>query len=55
MEVRCKNCGTILTEKQNFCPSCGTITTKKDRRRKIFIGIGIAIVLVIRNFKLCEI
>ena len=47
MEVKCKNCGATLTEKQNFCPSCGTTTTKKERRKKLFIGIGIVIVLVV--------
>lgn len=53
MEIKCKNCGSTLTEKQNFCPSCGTVTTKKERRKKIIIVVSFIILLVVIILLLC--
>jgi len=53
MEIKCKNCGATLNEKQNFCPSCGTVTTKKERRKKIIIVVSFILLLVVIISLLC--
>ena len=46
-EIRCLNCGNLLSESDEFCPKCGT---KKGERKVIFCKIVILKFRLDKNF-----